>query len=313
MLHERLFHTGTATINYAEGPTSGPPIVILHGGSGSWRSGLALIEALTGRWHVYAPDLRGHGLSGHVPGRYHLPDYVDDMAAFLEHIVREPAILYGHSLGGEVAIMLAARHPTMVRAVIDGDAPLSTQDHPTEEPMHKAMNTLWHRLAGRPEAEIIPALKEMPLAMPGKQAVKRAVEVLGDDNPWFAFQAQNLHRLDPDMLAAVLDGPEVMLDGYDPEVLLPAIACPVLLLQADPATGGLLSDREVARGMRLLAHPAHVRLDNIGHELHGPPGQERRVLRAIAPFLEAVRSSPLSPLNPILAECDGTGAARGEV
>jgi len=92
------------------------------------------------------------------------------------------------------------------------------------------------------------------------------------------------------MLAAVLAGPEVMLEGYDPAHLLPAIRCPVLLLQGDPATGGLLRDDEVALGLRLLPQAAHVRLAGIGHELHGPPENVPRVLRAITPFLDDVRS-----------------------
>jgi pimeloyl-ACP methyl ester carboxylesterase len=133
-------------------------LVLLHGGAGSWRSGATLLEALVEQWQVFAPDFRGHGASEHVPGRYDLWDYVGDTLAFLEQVVVSPAVLYGHSLGGEVALMVAAARPDLVKAVINGDAPLSLSDHPTEEPAHKAMNGLWHHLAGRPVAEIIPAL-----------------------------------------------------------------------------------------------------------------------------------------------------------
>jgi hypothetical protein len=90
------------------------------------------------------------------------------------------------------------------------------------------------------------------------------------------------------MLAAVLAGPNTMLEGYEPEVLLPAISCPLLLLQADPRQGGMLRDEEVALGLRLLRRASHVRLDGIGHALHGPPEQTPRVLRAITPFLHTV-------------------------
>jgi pimeloyl-ACP methyl ester carboxylesterase len=290
MLSEQRVQVGVVAINFAGGPPSGPPLVLLHGGAGSWRSGAALLEALMERWQVFAPDFRGHGASGHVPGRYDLRDYVGDTVAFLEQVVAVPAVLYGHSLGGEVALMVAASRPDLVRAVVNGDAPLSITDHPTEEPTHKAMNTRWHRLAGRPVAEIIPALWETPMPRPGGGPPQRAVEVFGANHPWFAFQAQNLHQLDPDMLAAVLAGPEVMLAGYEPAQLLPAISCPVLLLQADPAAGGLLRDAEVALGLRLLPQATHVQVVGIGHELHGPHANVPRVLEAIQPFLEAVRS-----------------------
>ena len=152
MLREKRFHTGTVELNYGEGPPNGPPFVILHGGAASWRYANALIDLLVNRWHVYAPDLRGHGQSGRIPGCYRLRDYAKDTAAFLEDAVQEPAVVYGHSLGGEVAVMVAAHHPALVRALVVGDAPFSTEDHPTEEPNHKAMNELWHELSGRPIA-----------------------------------------------------------------------------------------------------------------------------------------------------------------
>ncbi len=287
-VREQRFDTGSVEINYAESSSHGLPLVILHGGAGSWQSGRSLIEQLESRWHVYAPDLRGHGCSGHVPARYHLWDYVPDIAAFLGGVVREPAIVYGHSLGGEVAVAVAAEHPDLVRALIVADAPLSTANHRTEEPMHRAMNLLWHSLVGKPIEEIIPALKAMPVMVPGEETLQRAMDVFGAESPWFAFQARNLHQLDPDMLAAVLEGPEQMLAGYDPERLLPAIRCPVLLLQADPQAGGLLRDEEVQMALRLLPDGVHVRLRGLGHELHGLPKQAPRVVEAIAPFLAEV-------------------------
>ncbi len=129
MLSERRFDTGTVELNYGEGPPNGPPFVILHGGAGSWHYADDLIALLVARWHVYAPDFRGHGLSGRVPGRYNLRDYAADTAAFLAGVVREPAVVYGHSLGGEVAIMAAAMQPGLFRAVIHGDVAFSTDDH----------------------------------------------------------------------------------------------------------------------------------------------------------------------------------------
>jgi pimeloyl-ACP methyl ester carboxylesterase len=286
-LHERRFDTGTVEVNYGEGPPNGPPFVILHGGAGSWRSGEALIRLLGHSWHVYAPDFRGHGKSGRVAGHYLLDDYATDTASFLGDVVQDPAVLFGHSLGGEVAIMVAARHPGLVRAAIVGDAPLSPDNHPTEDVTHRQMNVLWHSLSGRPPTEVMAALKEMPVPAPGGTPA-RAVEVFGEHSPWFEFQAQNLSRLDPGVLAAVLEGPHFMLRGYEPEELLPAISCSVLLLQADAASGGLLRDEEVATGLRLMPSSSRVRLQGIGHELHGPPEQARQVFEAIAPFLASL-------------------------
>ena len=68
------------------------------------------------RWHVYAPDLRGHGASSWTPGRYRLWDYAADMVSLLERVIGEPAVIVGHSLGGEVAIIVASERPDLVRA-----------------------------------------------------------------------------------------------------------------------------------------------------------------------------------------------------
>ena len=83
-----------------------------------------MIDPLAERTQAYVPDLPGHGLSSWTPVHYRLFDYADDIASFLEHVVREPAILLGHSLGGEIAMIVAALNPALVSAVINEDGPL---------------------------------------------------------------------------------------------------------------------------------------------------------------------------------------------
>jgi pimeloyl-ACP methyl ester carboxylesterase len=287
-LHQHRFHTGTLEINYAEGPPSGPPLVLLHGGSTCWLYGEPFMQAMADRWHVYAPDLRGHGTSGWVPSHYRLADYVGDIGLFLQSVLREPAVIYGHSLGGEIGVMLASRSPQLLRALIVGDAPLDKADHPTEETLHRAQNELWRDLAASAKSVegIAEALKDMLVPVPGENEPRRARESFGEDSRWFHFQAQNLRMLDPTVLDAVLAGSEFMLADYEAEKLLPRITCPVLILQADPAFGGILTDEQVEHALTLLPHGALVRLSGMGHELHGPAKQTPRVVEAIAHFLE---------------------------
>lgn len=115
------------------------------------------------------------------------------------------------SLGGEVAVMLAAQHPELFTALIIGDAPLSIQHHLTEEPAeHRAQNRLRQTLCGRSTDEIEAAIRRMPVYVPSEHFARPAHEVLGDDCPVFAQQAFSLHQLDPEMLAAVNSGPQLI-------------------------------------------------------------------------------------------------------
>ena len=96
--------------------------------------------------------------------------------------------------------------------------------------------------------------------------------------------ATNLYYTDPDMLAAVQDGTATV--GYEMEKVLPAIRCPVLLLQADPDAGGIMTDAEVERALPLLAHPRHVRFEQKSHALFLP--DKEPVLRAMVEFFDSL-------------------------
>ena len=104
MLLEKTFDTGELTLNYAEGPASGPPLLLLHGLTGWWPSFQPLMPHLMPTWHIYACDLRGHGKSGRVADRYRVTDYVRDIVTFLRQQIGTPTVLLGHSLGALTAL-----------------------------------------------------------------------------------------------------------------------------------------------------------------------------------------------------------------
>jgi pimeloyl-ACP methyl ester carboxylesterase len=99
---------------------------------------------------------------------------------------------------------------------------------------------------------------------------------------WFPAMAGHLSQLDPAMVMGVLDAG--MMDGYDADQLLPQIGCPVLLLQADPATGGELSNEEVERAMALLPQAVYIRVEGTSHGLH--IRRLHAVLRIVEDFLD---------------------------
>ena len=277
---EHLLETDAVTINYAEGPPSGPPLVLLHGGTGRRQNYEDIIPDLATQFHLYAPDFRGHGKSGRAPGRCQLQDFANDTIAFLRQCVAESAFLFGGSLGGMVALMVAAQATGDVRSVAVGDSPLTRR---TDSSTRAAA---WRDLAGGRLSidEIVEALKDAPTEIPGQNEPATMREKPGEIADVYTFVATNLYYNDPGFLTAVLDG--TYSAGYEMEKVLPAIRCPVLLLQADPDAGGMMTDTEVERARSLLAHPRHVRFEQTGHNLFYP--ETEPVLRAIIEFFESL-------------------------
>jgi pimeloyl-ACP methyl ester carboxylesterase len=127
-MKEYLYHLPELELNYAEGPKNGPPFLLLHGGSSRWQSFEIIIPDLIKKWQVYAVDLRGHGKSSQVPrDALTLQDHAQDIASFIQHRIKNPTIVFGHSFGGQIGIMTAAYYPKWVRALIVGDSPLSLE------------------------------------------------------------------------------------------------------------------------------------------------------------------------------------------
>jgi pimeloyl-ACP methyl ester carboxylesterase len=286
-IQEKTFDTGNVTLNYAEISSLGMPLVLLHGGSARWQSFNSILPDLASSFHIYAPDFRGHGKSGRVSGSYRLQDYADDTIAFLQHCLTEPAFLFGHSLGGMVALLVAAQYSAGVRAVAVGDAPLSGKTW--SEALYQSRERLaaWRDLSGGQKSvpELIETLKDSPVEVPGQSEAVPLREVMGEDSSVYEWLATNIYQNDPDMLSAIIDRFETTAAGYELETVLPAIECPVLLMQADPAVGGLMTDGEVEQALPLLAQPRHVKLTGVSHVFHNE--HKEPILEALATFFQA--------------------------
>lgn len=267
-MKEAIFDTGEVKLNYAEGPDSGPALVLLHGGSARWQYFDDLIPGLAADWHLYVPDLRGHGRSGRVPWRYALRDYAADVAAFLRD-VSGPAILFGHSLGGLVALMTAGVYPEWVRGVAVGDSPLDATTWIDILKNGREQLAAWRALSGGsfPVEEIIRRLKDAPVRAPGREEWVAMRDVFPEGDFTYTHLAERLYYQDPDVLGMLVEDVDRAAAGYEMETLLPAVRCPVLLLQADPAMGSAMGDDEAARALQLLPKASRVRFTGLSHLL----------------------------------------------
>ena len=73
---------------------------------------------LGNRFHIFAPDQRGHGDSDKPDGTYSAQEYAEDLHQFVGALGLGSAVVGGHSLGGRVSQVFAATHPEESQGVI---------------------------------------------------------------------------------------------------------------------------------------------------------------------------------------------------
>lgn len=122
-----------ARVHWLEwGDPSRNGLVLVHGGAAHahWWSFLAPL--FTREYHVVALDLSGHGESDHRDA-YPREVWADEVVAVAEAAGMNRPILIGHSLGGFVSTVTAARHGDRLGGAIALDAPIGRPDPEQEE------------------------------------------------------------------------------------------------------------------------------------------------------------------------------------
>ncbi len=110
---------GRVRLEFAEqGNRSATPVVALHGVTDSWRSFEPVLPHLPPELHVIALTQRGHGGSDKPDGGYRPADFAADVAAFMDAMDIERAVLVGHSMGSVNAMRCAIDHPSRVAGLL---------------------------------------------------------------------------------------------------------------------------------------------------------------------------------------------------
>ena len=229
------------SLHIEEHPGRGPATVWLHHGVGSTRAWDAWLPGVSGGRRAIAYDRRGFGRSPH--GRTFTAAMFDEDVADLRAILRgrgdEPVHLVGHSDGGTVALLLAARAPSLVTSVaviavhVRGDpvtvATLRRMGPPSEwpEPMRRSLARAhgpdWAGVAGRWHAlwtssawaqwsivDELSSIQSPVLAIHGSHddlAPRLHAETLGSAVPgarltWVDTDTHDPHRVEPQRCAA---------------------------------------------------------------------------------------------------------------
>lgn len=97
----------------------GPTLVLVHGFTGAKEHWLPLMRALGKDFRVIAPDLPGWNDSERQrDADYGVASQAERLSAFVQALGPDAPLLVGHSMGGHIAGLLAATHPSQVRRLV---------------------------------------------------------------------------------------------------------------------------------------------------------------------------------------------------
>lgn len=243
------------------------PVVLLHGfpfNRSLWRE---QVESLSETRRVVAPDLRGHGETSAGGGPATMEEMAEDLAALLDELQVERAVVGGLSMGGYVALAFLRAHPERVGALVLADtraqADADDARRAREETARRALTEGMEPIADA----MLPKLLAPATRGRRPDLVARVREMILGTKPEGA--------------AAALRGMAARRDQTD---LLETIGVPTLLVVgsddviAPPAEAEAM--RAKIRGARL------VKIEDAGHV----PNVERPVEfnRALAEFLDGL-------------------------
>lgn len=248
------FAGGDVELAYTEWLGASPPVVFLHGLSGSRAVWLPHAD-LRGQQRAFAFDARGHGDSGRAP-TYRWTEFGTDAIGFVENVCKEPALLVGNSLGAMTAIYVAATRPDIVKGILLVDPPLYAHEGLRDE--REAFEQR-RTMAGKHVDELV------ELGLPNQVALA-------------------VSTFDGNAVGAVLDGDA--FDGWDTDALLARIHCPVLLEHGERnvmlgTSASAIYEGELDRAVALIGDCTVAEIKGSGHiPMMQQPGEFRRLVRA---------------------------------
>jgi pimeloyl-ACP methyl ester carboxylesterase len=279
-----VFLSQRLRLRYVDYGSAGKPLLVLvHGGRDHARNWDAVAARLCDRYHVIAPDLRGHGDSEWaIGGQYAMPDYVLDLAQLLRHVGEERVGLVGHSLGGAICLHYAGIFPNSVEKLCAiegmGPPPEMIVDRPVEERWREWIATMQDLAARKPREypALDDAAKRMHEANPHLTAdMARHLTVHGTmrlENGAYVWKFDNYVRA---------WGPH-RYDAASVERLWSLIDCPVLLLRG---TESWASNPVTDGRARYIRKHRYVEIERAGHWVHHDRFEE--FMRHLERFLDA--------------------------
>jgi pimeloyl-ACP methyl ester carboxylesterase len=271
--YDQRFKVGDVTLNYRiEG--QGAPLVCIHGVGSSLLAWEGVVERLKDQFRILTFDLRGHGESTRIKGRYEIDEMVAETLALVDHLGFSRFHLAGFSLGGLLAQRLALTHPQRVQRLV-----------------------LLATVAGRNAQEqerVLARLAALQAGEPGAHYDTSLSRWLTDDfqrrNPGLVAQLRQRNaQNDPECYAAAYR----VLAQSDFGSQLSQINCPTLIVTGSDDAG---SNPRMASFM-------HEQIT--GSELHILPGLRHSILTEAPAAVASLMLDFLCGASPVPVEKEG--------
>ncbi len=253
--------TNGVSVNYLQTGGLKPPVVLLHGLTGSGACWTPLARALERDFDVVMPDARGHGGSSAPHHGYRYDDLASDVVGLIHGLKLSGPVLVGHSMGGMTAAVVASRGAATIRGLILVD-PTFLSPERQREVRDSDVAAQHRRLLGWPKSEVVADLRA--------RHPRRSAEIVE-----LLAEARLNTRIDAfDVLAPPNPAYRDVVSAID---------VPILLVIGDRTVVTL----EMATELRGL-NP-RVRIEQIHDAGHGLPfEQPDRLASAVASFLRGL-------------------------
>lgn len=266
----RTFISQRLRLHYVDwGNPDAPPLLLLHGGRDHCRNWDWLAQNLCDRYHIIAPDLRGHGDSAHSSdGYYTMECFVYDLAQLIHQQGLAPLNIVAHSLGGNIALRYTGLFPENVRRLVAieglGDAPAVVEQRmkiPVSDRMRtwidsgRAMSSRQPRRYSGIEEALQRMMQENPHLTPERARHLTVHGVSQNEDGSYSWKFDNYLRVLP----------PVDISQAEKEQLWQRITCPTLLVYGKQSWASNPAEDGRARHFR----NARVSLyDKAGHWVH---------------------------------------------
>jgi len=247
------------TLPYVEqGDPAGAPMILLHAIADSWRIFEPLLARLPPSIHAIAPSQRGHGDASRPQSGYRVPDFVADVAAFMDALGLSAAVIVGGSSGGLIARRFAIAHPARALGLALLGSPATLRGNP-------AAQEAWERIFSRLADPLDPAfVRQFVLSTLAHPAAPERLEAVVQESlkaparVWREMMAGILEEEFPDDLHKIV-APTLVVWG-DQDAILPlsdqqalAAAIPGARLVVYPGAGHIFYWEEPQRVAAELA------------------------------------------------------------